>query len=242
MRATVKFGPALGGEAIEAARATFAREGFVRLEGVLSEEDAQELYAFLSESADWWRVVNQGEKVWDLGPEAIERLEGGDGGKLLELVHRGARDGFQFIYDAVRLSDDSAERAARGLPVDGLLDALNSPEWLALLRRVTGFEEIAFADGQATRYLAGHFLTGHDDEVEGKNRLAAYVLGFTPLWRTEWGGLLQFHTEDGDVARALMPRFNAMSLFRVPQLHSVSPVAPYAGAPRYSVTGWLRAG
>ena len=49
-----------------------------------------------------------------------------------------------------------------------------------------------------------------------------------------------FHADNGDVEQALMPRFNAMNLFRVPRLHSVSPVAPYAGGARFSVTGWLR--
>jgi len=96
-------------------------------------------------------------------------------------------------------------------------------------------------DGQATQYLPGHFLTSHDDAVAGKNRVAAYVLSLTPGWRIEWGGLLQFHDGDGDVGLALAPRFNAMHLLRVPQVHSVSFVAPYAGTPRVSVTGWLRA-
>ena len=39
-----------------------------------------------------------------------------------------------------------------------------------------------------------------------------------------------------------MPTFNALNLFAVPQLHSVSFVPPFAGALRFSVTGWLRAG
>jgi Rps23 Pro-64 3,4-dihydroxylase Tpa1-like proline 4-hydroxylase len=31
-----------------------------------------------------------------------------------------------------------------------------------------------------------------------------------------------------------------MNIFRVPQLHAVSYVAPFARADRYSITGWLR--
>ncbi|HEX5536856.1 MAG TPA: 2OG-Fe(II) oxygenase family protein [Sphingobium sp.] len=37
-----------------------------------------------------------------------------------------------------------------------------------------------------------------------------------------------------------MPRFNALSLFRVPQRHHVGCVAPFAPKPRISITGWLR--
>ena len=95
-------------------------------------------------------------------------------------------------------------------------------------------------DGQATRFLPGHFLTGHDDNDFNLGRVAAYVVGLTPHWRTEWGGLLQFHAEDGDVERGLAPKFNTMNVFTVPRLHSVSQVTEFAGAPRLSVTGWLR--
>ena len=43
------------------------------------------------------------------------------------------------------------------------------------------------------------------------------------------------------VARGYMPAFNTLNIFRVPQPHSVAWVTPLAGAPRYAVTGWLRA-
>ena len=56
------------------------------------------------------------------------------------------------------------------------------------------------ADAQLTRYRQGHFLTAHDDHVEGKQRYYAYVLGLTDGWRIDWGGLLAFHGEDDNVA------------------------------------------
>lgn len=237
----VNFSPHASEAAIAAAAQAYAQDGFARLEGALGTAAAEMLYEYLAGPAEWWRVVNQGEKVWDLGPESIARLEADGDAALLQAVHAGARDGFQFLYDSVRIAEDADQRAARAMPIDRLLDALNSPEWLEVFRRVTGAATIAHVDGQATRYLPGHFLTGHDDAVAGKQRMAAYVLGLTPRWRTEWGGLLMFHAGNGDVERALMPRFDAIHLFAVPRLHSVSPVAPYAGAARYSVTGWLRA-
>jgi Rps23 Pro-64 3,4-dihydroxylase Tpa1-like proline 4-hydroxylase len=36
------------------------------------------------------------------------------------------------------------------------------------------------------------------------------------------------------------PRFNTLTLFAVPQLHSVSMVTKSAAFRRYSITGWLR--
>lgn len=238
---SANFRPHASQAAIAAAAQDFASHGFARLEGALGGEAAGVLHDYLAGPAEWWRVVNQGEKVWDLGPESIRQLEASGDGALLEAAHAGAREGFQFLYDSLRISEASEERRKLARPVDRLLDALNSAEWLEVFRQITGAAAIARADGQATRYLPGHFLTAHDDDVEGKQRLAAYVLGLTPRWRTEWGGLLMFHEANGDVTRALLPRFDCIHLFAVPRLHSVSPVAPFAGAARYSVTGWLRA-
>ena len=162
-------------------------------------------------------------------------------GRLEKLVHAAAKSGFQYRYETLRVADEAQERRkARDDALTGFANFLCSEPVLALMRRVTGFGDIDFADAQATAYRPGDFLTAHDDAVEGKNRRAAYVFGLTPEWRTEWGGLLLFLNEQGDVERGLLPRFNALNLFSVPQRHSVSAVAPYAGEVRLSVTGWLR--
>jgi SM-20-related protein len=119
---------------------------------------------------------------------------------------------------------------------------MQSEPMIDLLRAITGFGGLAFTDGQATAYGTGDFLTGHDDDVAGKNRVAAYVYGLTPHWRVEYGGVLLFHGEADRTVEGLAPRFNTLDLFAVPQRHSVSMVTPSAPHRRYAVTGWLRAG
>ena len=39
---------------------------------------------------------------------------------------------------------------------------------------------------------------------------------------------------------AFTPAFNSLNVFKVPAQHAVSIVAPFAGAPRLSITGWIR--
>ncbi len=155
---------------------------------------------------------------------------------------QAARDGFQF---RVRFADRigrSGGRVAHGdCCLTGLIAALNHPDSLATFRAITGERaRSALVNGQATRYLPGHFLTSHDDGIDGEDRVAAYVINLTKGWRADWGGMLQFHNAAGDIPLALKPGFNTIHLFRVPQMHSVSYVAPFAGAPRYAITGWLR--
>jgi Rps23 Pro-64 3,4-dihydroxylase Tpa1-like proline 4-hydroxylase len=119
---------------------------------------------------------------------------------------------------------------------------MNDEEFLQFARAATGFDDISFVDAQATRYLPGHFLTTHDDAVEGKKRRAAYIFNFTPDWRSDWGGYLQLLDEAGNVRRGLMPSFNTLNILAVPQRHNVSLVAPFAGGIRLSISGWLRYG
>ncbi|HLU05215.1 MAG TPA: 2OG-Fe(II) oxygenase family protein [Woeseiaceae bacterium] len=64
----------------------------------------------------------------------------------------------------------------------------------------------------------------------------------TSDWRADWGGYLQLQDESGNVRRGLMPSFNTLNILAVPQKHSVSLVAPFAGGMRLSISGWLRYG
>ena len=107
------------------------------------------------------------------------------------------------------------------------------------MRRITGQAGIEFADAQATLYKPGDFLTMHTDTAAGQNRFAAFVLNMTPIWRADWGGVLQFFDARMHVSGGFVPCFNALNVFLVPSEHAVSQVA-LQGANRYSITGWLR--
>jgi Rps23 Pro-64 3,4-dihydroxylase Tpa1-like proline 4-hydroxylase len=79
----------------------------------------------------------------------------------------------------------------------------------------------------------------HSDETAVERRRIAYVINLTRGWRPDWGGLLHFADDEGNVVDTFFPHFNSLSLFTVPQNHFVSYVAPYAQGKRSAVTGWL---
>lgn len=160
--------------------------------------------------------------------------------RLLDSVYESAGQRFQYLFSNFPISDVYERGELHSLYVMRLYEFLNCTEFLEFARQVTGVRTIALTDAQATLYRAGHFLTHHDDLQSDKKRVAAYVLNFTPRWVPDWGGILQFIAPDGHIAEGYTPTFNALNLFRVPQLHAVSYVAPFAQAGRYSVTGWLR--
>lgn len=222
-------------------RRIFRRDGFVQISPFLRESDAAALHDHLANREDWRLVLNAGAQVYEIDRAGQAAMGEEERGKLDSLVNRAAGSGFQYRFETIRVPDAAAERTSGATSLDRFAAFLSEPPMLDQLRAITGAGDIAFADAQATSYSEGHFLTAHDDDVEGKSRRAAYVFGLTPAWRPEWGGLLLFHGSAGTIERALVPGFNVLTLFSVPRLHSVSSVTPFAAGARLSVTGWLRA-
>jgi hypothetical protein len=222
-------------------RAAFARVGRVHISGLFTAEAAEAIYTTLAERTAWQLSLNSGDRHIDAAADEFERLSGPQRARLLDSIHRGARGGFQYLFNNFPIYDFYTAGLHRDHYLIRVCEFLNSADFLEFARDVTGMSDIAFADAQATLYKPGHFLTEHDDEVEGKNRRAAYVLSFTRGWKPDWGGILEFIDPDGHVAEGYSPKFNALNLMRVPQKHAVSYVVPWAAEGRYSITGWLRA-
>ena len=227
-----------GDEAELAAR--FAATGVVSIPRILDEASAIALHALLRQREDWRQVIGGADRLVELDRPTRAGLSEEQRGQLDQAVYAGAREGFQFRYETLRIPDSPAERAASADPLAAFAAWWSSEPALGLLRRIAGAPHIAFADMQATAYSPGDFLTAHDDDVAGKNRVAAYVLNLTPKWRVEWGGLLAFHDESGPEVSALAPAFNRLNLLRVPRRHSVTEVTRAAAYRRYALTGWLR--
>jgi Rps23 Pro-64 3,4-dihydroxylase Tpa1-like proline 4-hydroxylase len=219
----------------------YAEVGRVRIRDLLEREGAIQLWEHLESRADWWHLINTPEGVLEYDRAARSKMSSRQRAALDERVFEGARLGFQYRYEGLRVPDDETVAQGADLLAD-FAELMSSDPMLDMLRTVTGYRELSFTDGHATSYGPGDFLTGHDDDVPGKDRLAAYVFGVTPAWRPEWGGLLLFHGADDSTVSGNVPRFNTLDLFSVPQRHSVSIVTPSAPRRRYAVTGWLRKG
>jgi SM-20-related protein len=223
---------------IASVRARLIETGRAQLVDLLDPAYASSLKTS-AEGVDYNVVTQRGTGHVDFPSAWLASLQPQQKQALGEAIQDGATEGFQYLYDNHPIYDLNAIGAAAPVWAE-LMAFLNGETFLGLMRDVTGEPRIAMADAQLTRFRRGHFLTTHDDQVEGKHRYYAYVLGLTDRWKIDWGGLLAFHGEDGNVAEAFTPRFNTLNLLKVPAPHSVTQVALSAGADRISVTGWLR--
>lgn len=233
----LRLNPALDPTAFAAA---YAREGVARIPDVFEPAVVDRLAGILEQTIDWDVICSDERGKAEVMDRARRQALGGDAvaQRLREATIR-ARDGFAYVYLGYPMIDAYMAGRDPGHPIHALTEFLNSEAFIGFCSAVTGETAVTKIDGQATCYRPGDFLTLHDDTGVGE-RLAAYTLGLTRTWRPDWGGQLLFHDAKGDIERGYAPAWNTLTLFRVPRVHSVAPVAPYAGAARLMITGWLR--
>lgn len=213
----------------------------IQIDNALDTESANALVSCLENDVPWTTAYIGATGPRYLSRDEFKRLDTPQQQKLLRDINQRANRDFQYLYDSYAMVPAYQEGRDPGLLLHQVLEYFNSPEYHNFARAVTGEAGIHRVDGQATRYLSGHFLKHHNDTSGGEKRLVAYVLNLTRNWEAHWGGLLQFLNREGEVVDTFMPHFNSLSLFKVPAWHCVSYVAPFAQAPRYAITGWFRA-
>lgn len=222
--------------------AEYAAKGYVQIPGVFDTESAEAITQLLESKIDWEFVyLDEQFRGVALTP-AQQRAVGQDGlTRILQGVHQRASNSLGLRYLGYTMTDALLRGRDPGHPIHDVTRFIHGPDFLKFTVAVTGHASAVRAEAQASYYRPGDFIGLHDDKSrEAGNRLAAYTLGFTRRWRSDWGGQLIFHDNRGDIERGLVPRWNTLTLFTVPKLHSVAPVAAYAGAPRISIVGWLR--
>lgn len=198
---------------------------------------APELYRHLEDSQEWVQLANHETGAHEVSWNEWRQPGSPCRGALEPEIFARACDDFQYSYAALRVPPDGEPSDNHVLTQISAL--MRSKPMLAMLETVTGVIAPEFTDGQVTAYGEGDFLTGHDDDLAGSGRKVAFVLGLTPQWRLEWGGLLLFHGLESIDCTGLVPQFNTLDLFSIPRYHSVSMVTRAAPRRRFSVTGWL---
>jgi Rps23 Pro-64 3,4-dihydroxylase Tpa1-like proline 4-hydroxylase len=226
----------------DAAANSFSRNGYAQIRKVLPNENAIRIHKSLIEKTPWNLAFNDRGKHIELPAAQISAMLKPKVTQLQQAIYAQARDNFQYCYSNYPIYDAYKAGLNSGHLLHQFYEWMNDDDFLGLARSVTGFDDISFVDAQATRYMPGHFLSTHDDTVEGKNRRAAYIFNFTPDWSVDWGGYLQLLDDAGNVRAGLKPSFNTLNILAIPQRHNVSLVAPFAGGMRLSVSGWLRYG
>jgi SM-20-related protein len=222
-----------------AAKARLAQTGRAQLQGILQTAAADDLHACLAGHVPWGLAYVDAGTPRTLPYDRLRALTPAQRAELGARIQAEARGGYQFMYHSYMMVTAYLEGRDPQLPLHRVLEYLNAEPFLRFARELTGVPELRRANAQATCYLPGDFLKFHTDADSSEGRRFAYVLNLTREWQADWGGLLQFLDDDGAVVETFLPRWNSLSVFRVPAPHCVSQVTGFAGAPRLAITGWF---
>lgn len=220
--------------------AQLKRERRLQIAEFLTPESAETVFRLIKDNRDWFLSYNEGENNVELPLADFQRMRPERRAQFLRSISEGASAGFQFFFAQYYITEAVRRGENPGHPLHAVHEFVNSEPWLAFMRTLTGEPAVARADCLASLYAPGHFLTDHDDRHDRHNRVAAYVLGMTRPWNHNWGGHLVFFDGEGNIELGLVPAFNTLNIFLVPQSHAVQPVAPFARGTRTSITGWLQ--
>lgn len=218
----------------------FQDHGFVKVKKALSEQSAQAIYQTIKSQPTWNLVFDANGKHQDLNNQEVAKWSNSQKSELQDIIYQQASNGFQYHYETIPLYDIYQNNLMPGHFFNQIIEFLNEETTLDFFRELLGAPDIAFADGQITKFSAGHFLNVHNDDVENKNRVAAYVINLTPSWQANWGGALHLLDDEQALKQSFLPTFNEINIFKIPVDHYVGFVSPFASKPRLSITGWLR--
>lgn len=220
-------------------REALARDGAVQIPSVLQDDAAKALAHCLNHEVPWTLAFREDGRARTLDAASYAAFPEPSYAALLRAAAERSRTQFEFVYDTYMLVRARQEGRDPELVLHVMLEFFNSPDFLHFARWMSGEAHLDAINAQATRYRPGHFLNEHNDVDAFEGRRYAYVLNLTaPGWKPEWGGTLRFPASGAHVERSLSPVWNSLSIFRVPRLHEVLPVAPQALLPRLAITGW----
>lgn len=212
----------------------YRARGHVQIPHFLMREGAQTLFQCLDAEISWRTFLAADNQRFEK-PRGADALDEAGEREVTEMLHRGSKRGFAYLQDADRLSPEDASSEPSTLT--HFVEELHSGAILLFVREVTGCAEIAGVQAFATRMQSGHFVTFRDGSAPKDIPIRAnFEIQLTPHWAPEWGGLLSFRAGEGMID-AYLPCFASLVIYAYPLGHWISPVAPFANAPRYAIQG-----
>ena len=217
---------------------SFRPDGRVHIRDILAAESADGCITAWPQETDFSLLCRTGDdraQAWRVASLTPQKEA-----ELMNAAYARARDGFHYLYDGHALSREGEAYSDPSHYLAAIARFLNSTPLLDFARRRDR------QSGNCLRRCAGHPLSPRvifsASMMTPMNRdgSAAYVLNLTPRWRPDWGGALLFADGPGHISAGYLPAFNALNILAVPQEHLVGLVSPFAGAARYSITGWFR--
>lgn len=223
---------------LEEAREGFGKLGRCRIDSFLDHQMAANLHETLAEKTEFDIAYADSIHPKLISKQNWVSMSNNDRIALQRRLSEDASMGRGYVYCTYMASRRVEAKSSDTAMLTNAFKFWNSATMTSLIQRVCDIK-VTGADCQFTQFTAGQYLTRHRDTIDGNKRKLAFVLSLPRNWHPDWGGLLSFYNESGEITETWIPKFNCLQLFDISQIHGVSAVTPWASEPRYSLTGWF---
>lgn len=218
--------------------ATLQDQGHVQIHNFFSEETAARLLGLIKANKTWYVAYNDGDNYYESPLQDFNNMPANLKQRFMNNIYSRAGSNFQYLFNQYYITQAIEKGEEIGNPIHIMHEFVNADPFMGFMKKLTGDNKIKYIESFVSAYRPGHFLTNHDDTHDKNDRVVAYTIGMTKNWQKDWGGHLAFFDDDGNVTKALLPSYNTLSVFLVPQPHAVQFVAPFAQDSRVSFLGW----
>ena len=189
---------------LEAATQDFAAKGRCRIEGFLDSEIAEQLYKVLSEKTEYDVAYACSPTPRLVSAKSWRAMDATGRRALQQQLTERASEGQGYVYCTFLRKGREAAATREPEFLEDVFSFWRGDSVRQLVHTVTGLRSTD-AESQFTRYTAGQYLTRHRDALDGNKRQLAFVLSLSKQWHPDWGGLLHFYEEDGEVQEVWTP-------------------------------------
>lgn len=219
----------------------FQAKSRLQVENFLDPKDAEKVFEMVNSCRHFKFKYNEGDKEVFVKPMELkgmtERRLREFGNRIFNTAQKGQ---FQYTYYSCPLSRETLSENQKLKPFGEVLDFLDGKDMQNFLKTVTG-EKVTGANAEVQWFKTDSFQTTGDGLHRREKRVLGYALEMTKDWNEDAGGVRFFKSKNGEVEDFYIPKFNSLTLFKVPMKNSISYITGYATGLKLSISGWFLA-
>ena len=205
----------------------------IKIDNILLPEFAEYLYKYISNEKNWYLACGIDSVRYENKLDAANKKKNDElGNRVLKAFQD---DHFSYIFHRGMNNKNPS------LMELSIRNAVSSPNFISMIRDISGVNISVMTTMFLSKYKTGHFLSPHSDKGNGK--LAA-IINLTPNWKPQYGGALHILSNDrSEIIETFIPGFNNIILFsvedeEVDNSHFVGHVANNVLQTRFAITSW----
>ncbi|MEM7432649.1 MAG: hypothetical protein AAF351_12040 [Pseudomonadota bacterium] len=188
----------------------YSRRGFAYASSALDLEKLNEILAVLESSHEWGMVTCRSGRMLGAPPADYQAYSPSEKRALLEDAYLAANNEFSCFREKLWSHDNQLVGEANSCENLRADTAFGDQRFAGFLSAITKEESVSLVDIEVTRYSWGHFSSFSNFASDDGS--FDVIVGLSPDWFLDWGGLIEIRDHLGSVERAYSPEMGNITV------------------------------